>query len=153
MKKNKNFKFLLSCILSVVLVAAIVLSLAGCKNNKPENSETSAPVTQTADITPTEIGNGEHYFTFTVKDADGKETVFDIKTDEKTVGAALLNEKLIDGEDGEYGLYVKSVLGITADYDKDKAFWGFYVNGNMAPASADLTDIKDGETYSFIYSK
>ena len=156
MKKNKKLKFLLSCILSVVLVAAIVLTLAGCKNNtQAQSEESSSPTPPTENISHeyTEVGKGKNSFTFIVKDGDGKETYFTVKTDEAVVGKALLKEKLIDGDNEQYGLYVKYVNGIRADYEKDGAYWAFYINGEFAVSGVDSTEIKDGEIYSFVYTK
>ena len=69
--------------------------------------------------------------TVIVVDADGNETNFVVSTDKETVGDALLELNLIEGEEGDYGLYVKTVNGITADYDTDGTYWAFYVNGEM----------------------
>lgn len=62
-----------------------------------------------------EVGEGATAFTFEVVEADGNTTVFTVNTDKKTVGEALLDNALVEGEDSEYGLYVKTVNGITAD--------------------------------------
>ena len=84
---------------------------------------------------------------------DGQKTFFVIKTDKEIVGEALLDLKLIEGEAGPYGLYVKKVNGIVADYDKDKTYWGFYVDGEYAMTGVDMTKIEEGKTYSFKVSK
>ena len=60
---------------------------------------------------------------------------------------------LIEGEEGPYGLYVKKVNGITADYDVNGTYWAFYVNGTMAPTGVDMTEIVEGESYGFTVSK
>jgi hypothetical protein len=86
---------------------------------------------------------------FIATDLDGKETHYMIKTDKTTVGEALLEQKLIDGENGDYGLYVKTVNGITLDYDKDGKYWAFYENGNYATSGVDQTEIINGTVYSF----
>ena len=39
---------------------------------------------------------------------------------------------LIAGEDSDYGLYVKTVNGVTVDYDTDGKYWAFYVDGEYA---------------------
>ncbi|MBQ8163837.1 MAG: DUF4430 domain-containing protein [Clostridia bacterium] len=88
-------------------------------------------------------------FKFTVVHANGEEKSFDIETTKKTVGAALVEEGLIAGEDGQYGLYVKTVDGETLDYEKDGKYWAFYVNGEYASTGVDSTDIVDGANYSF----
>ena len=87
-------------------------------------------------------------FTFIVVDKDGAETSFTISTDKKTVGDALLAEGLIEGEEGAYGLYVKKVNGIVADYNIDQTYWAFYINGEYAMTGVDQTDVEDGATYA-----
>ena len=119
----------LSAVLCMVLIAAMALSMTACADN-------NAPV-------------GEATFTFQVVDGDGKQTDFTIRTDKATVGEALLAEGLIQGEDGPYGLYVKSVNGITADYDVDGTYWAFYINGETAPTGVDSTAVEDGAVYAF----
>ena len=83
-----------------------------------------------------------------VKDKDGNETQFEIHTDKETVGEALQELNLIDGEEGEYGLFVKTVNGITADYDADGVYWAFYVNGEYAASGVDVTQITEGDSYA-----
>ena len=61
--------------------------------------------------------------------------------------------ELIAGEKSAYGLYVKTVNGISADYDKDKTYWAFYVNGSYASSGVDTTPIKEGEVYMFKVEK
>ena len=78
---------------------------------------------------------------------------FEIHTDKTIVGEALLDLELIEGDMGDFGLYVKTVNGITADYDTDGTYWAFYVNGEYAMTGVDMTDIVDGDTYSFKVEK
>lgn len=145
MIKMTKAKKVLSLLLCFVLIAAIVL-FNGCNGNT--NPETETPETTQAS-SPTAIGEGETTFTFTVTDLEGNETTFKIHTDKKLVGEALIEENLIQGESGAYGLYVKTVNGITLDYDKDGAYWAFYVDGEYASTGVDLTEIDANATYSF----
>ena len=80
-------------------------------------------------------------------DKDGNETTVTVKTDKKMVGAALLDEKIVEGEMGDYGLYVKKVNGIVADYDADQTYWAFYIDGQYAMTGIDMTEITQGSTY------
>lgn len=118
-----------------------------------DGAKEHADSTDTSSEDVTVLGEGNTSFNFTVTDKDGKETKFEIHTDKTTVGEALLEQKLIEGEESQYGLYVKSVNGISADYDKDGVYWAFYVNGEYAQTGVDSTDIKDGDTYSFKVEK
>ena len=95
------------------------------------------------------IGKGETSFNLTVTDADGNETEFTVNTDKKTVGDALIELDFISGDEGQYGLYVKTVNGITVDYDKDGKYWAFYVDGEYAMAGVDTTEIDENVTYAF----
>ena len=132
-------------ILSLVLVAAMVLMFAGCgQNQNEETPETSSNQQETV----------EKVFTFEVVELDGTKKEFNVKYDtEKTVGEALVNEKLISGENGQYGLMVDTVNGQKYDYNEDGDYWAFYVNGVYAMSGVDTTPIKDGEVYSFVATK
>ena len=145
MKKTKISRFL-SVILCVVLIAAVALFASGCtdKNNQetPDGTTTSAQAVQ-------EIGKGEKAFEFSVTDGDGNEARFRVHTDKAIVGDALQELGLISGDEGPYGLYVKTVNGKTYDYDTDKMYWAFYVNGEYASSSVDATEIAENAVYSF----
>lgn len=99
------------------------------------------------------IGEGQTVFMFEVVDGEGNEQMFEVHTDKTTVGEALLDCQLIEGEDSEYGLYVKTVNGVTADYDVDQTYWAFYVDGAYAQTGVDSTDVVEGSTYSFKVEK
>ena len=141
MKQFKN-KFFAS-VLCMVLIVAMALSMTACTNNTPDSSDAGQEQGQSV----------EQSFTFEVVDKDGNVTTFDITTDKATVGEALLEEGLIKGEDGQYGLYVTEVNGIVADYNVDQTYWAFYVDGTYASSGVDTTDVVDGSTYSFKVEK
>lgn len=147
--KMRNNKKLLSFILCMVLIVAAALFTNGCNggtgNAVSSGTEAEADTSDGGKV----LGEGDKQFAFTVTDQDGNETAFEIHTDKETVGEALLEVGLIEGEDSEYGLYVKSVNGITADYDKDGVYWAFYVNGEYAQSGVDSTAITEGDAYSF----
>ena len=141
--KMTRIKKNLSFILCIVLIAAIALFAIGCNDKDVTSSTPSASQTEI-----TVLGEGKISFNFTVTDLEGKEKSYQINTDKKTVGEALVELKLIDGDDGPYGLYVKTVDGITVDYDKDGKYWAFYENGTYAAKGIDQTEIIAGATYS-----
>lgn len=132
MKNAISKKSRFASLILVVLIAAMVLSLAAC-GSKDEGSANA--VTKS--------------FTFEVVDPEGNTKSFDITSDKATVGEALMDEGLISGEDGPYGLYVKTVNGLTLDYETDGKYWAFYVNGEYGMSGCELTEIEDGATYAF----
>ena len=101
-------------------------------------------------VSYTEKGEGATSFYFTVRDVDGTVTKFIIHTDKTTVGAALLELGLIAGDESDWGLYVTSVNGITADWDTEKAYWAFYINGEYAQTGVDATDIVADALYEMV---
>ena len=138
---NKMKKNVVSYLLCMVLVVAMALSMTACGETAPAGGEDA------------EITEGQAAYTFVVVDAEGNEETMNLTSDKATVGEALLAEGLIEGEESEYGLYVKTVNGITADYDADQSYWAFYVNGEYAETGVDTTELVDGSTYMFKIEK
>lgn len=129
MKMTKLSK-ILSFILCFVLVAAIALFTVGCNDNKT-------------------VGTGSSTFTFTVTHSNGEEKSFTVNTDKETVGEALIDEELISGTQGPYGLMVETVDGETVKYEDGGKYWSFYIDGEYAMTGVDSTNITAGATYSF----
>lgn len=148
--QTKKLTRVLSVILCIALLAAAALTLTGCQKT-PEPAPTVSAFTPVSDGAV--LGKGQTQFSLTIADLSGAETHVTVNTDEKTVGAALLALSLISGEEGQYGLYVKSVNGITADYDKDQTYWAFYLGEDYASAGVDQTDITPGASYALRVSK
>jgi hypothetical protein len=150
-----NTRSWLSFILCIALIAAIALTAVGCTTAKDgENTVTTAGQGETPDANaPIVKGEGATVFYFNVVDKNGAETKFEIHTDKTVVGDALLELGLIEGEQGDYGLYVKKVNGITADYNVDQTYWAFYIGSDYGMTGVDMTNIEAGATYAFKVSK
>ncbi len=89
--------------------------------------------------------------TLTVVHRDGAEKDFTIETAQDMLGAALLDEKLIEGEDSQYGLFVTTVDGEAADAGKHE-FWSLTAAGEMLNTGVDSTPIADGEKFELTLS-
>lgn len=135
----------------ILFITAIAFAFSSCASDKTASDFVSSEKETITDINV--IGEGNTEFALKVVDKNGKSEAFTVKTDETTVGAALKSLGLIEGEEGAYGIYVKKVNGITADYDIDKTYWAFYIDGVYAQAGADQTDIESGVTYEFRVEK
>lgn len=144
---TKTFTKILSLILCIVLIAATALLATGCSDNN--NTVDDGVVSDVTGTDAVVVGEGETTFGFTVVDKDGNTTVYEVHTDKTTVGEALLELELIAGDESEYGLYVKTVNGITADYNVDGTYWAFYIGDEYAMTGVDSTDIVAGESYTF----
>lgn len=150
---RKSNKTLLPLVLSTMLIVAMAFSMTACSDKHTDDSQAGTDVSVNTEVETnadvTVMGEGATVFNFVVVDKDGNEKAFEIHTDKTTVGDALLDVELIAGDTSEYGLYVKTVNGITADYDVDGTYWAFYINGEMAMSGVDTTDVVEGDTYSF----
>ena len=135
MKQFKNKLF--ASVLCMVLIVAMALSMTACTNNSADDANAGQQQVQVA----------EKSFTFEVVDKDGNTETFSITTDKTTVGEAMQEHGLLEGEESEYGLYVKKVNGILSDYDVDQTYWGFYIDGEYALTGVDSTNIEEGVTY------
>lgn len=123
-KKPMNKK-LLAGVLALVLVVAALIGVYF----------TTRPATSAADktITATVVANGE-------------EEAFTIHTDEEYLRGALESIDLIAGEESEYGLFVTTVNGITAD-DANQEWWCFTKGGESLNTGVDSTPIADGDAF------
>ena len=165
---RKNKQTFLSFILSIMLIVAMACNMTGCNgdvtedpltgtetnetvlgNNVEETENADGKVEDSAVTDVTVLGEGENVFMFLVVDVKGHEKNYEIHTDETVVGDALQALGLIAGDVGDYGLYVKTVDGITVDYETGGKYWAFYINGEYAMTGVDATSITEGETYSF----
>ena len=123
MTKTKHLRMLL--LVFAVLIAATVLCTA-CEQAEPQAG--------TKTITVQII-------------VDGQDTVTkSITTDAAYLREALEEEKLIAGEESQYGLFVKTVNGVTVDESKQQ-WWCFTKGGADLFTGVDTTPIADGDTY------
>ena len=103
-------------------------------------------------LTRGETAEGVKRITVTVVHKDGSEKVFRCRTEEEYLGPVLLEEKIVEGEMGQFGLYIHYADGERAVYEQDKAWWGLYQNGESCVTGADQVVIRDGDAFRIVYS-
>lgn len=140
-------RFGIKTIVILALILCVSYAAVGCGDKE----QTAAVINE--NIEGGVIGEGNTQFVLTVIDDKGVATEFTINTDKTTVGDALLDNNIIQGEMGDYGLYVKTVNGVTADYDTDGTYWAFYIDGEYATTGVDTTDIVPGTQYTLAVEK
>lgn len=89
---------------------------------------------------------GAKNITVEVIHGDGSEKSFEYATDSEYLGEVLMDEGLAEGEEGPYGLFIKTVDGETVD-DANQEWWCITKGGEQLNTGADQTPIADGETY------
>lgn len=138
----------ITSVTSALLILVMVLMTAACaptvdKKGLWENATY---------LQDKEFGNGAKTLTLKVEIEDQAVT-FTVHTDKETVGEALLEHNLIAENEGAYGLYIKEVNGITADFDIDQSYWAFYIGDDYALTGASSTKIEEGTVYRLVYTK
>ena len=145
MKRTTAFSRALSLLLCLLTLVGLFVA---CKSPSKPPEGTLAPSVEddvtTAANTPEERGTGAVSFNLTVTDLDGTKKEFIVKTDKENVADALVEVGLVSGENRAYGLYIKVVNGITADYDVDKTYWSLLVNGKMSNVGASGVSVTEG---------
>lgn len=99
---------------------------------------------------------GAKEYTLEVVDDAGKVTKYEARTDAEYLRQALeeleeVKDFSLEGEDGEYGLYIQTVNDLSADFMTDGAYWAVYVNGEYGMYSVDEQPVTDGDAYRLVY--
>jgi hypothetical protein len=92
---------------------------------------------------------GSKSITVEVAAGDQDTKTYTYQTDYEYLGKFLLDQGLISGDDGQYGLYVTEVDGTTADFEKDGTWWMLSVNGEMSQVGVSEVVIQDGDVYTW----
>ncbi len=93
-----------------------------------------------------ETVTGEKKITVFVVHGDETEEMFVYDTDVEYLGEVLLGDGLVSGEDGQFGLFITTVDGETADESKQQ-WWCITKAGEKLNTSADTTPINDGDQF------
>lgn len=110
-------------ILSVILAFSLVFTFTACNKENAQIKSVTVEVNY-----------------------NNTQTLFEFETSLKTLGELLREEKLAEGEESTYGLYIKSVNGIKADEEKQE-WWCITKNGEQVMAGADSIKLEDNTKY------
>ena len=89
---------------------------------------------------------GEKEIDLLVIHADQTENAFTYETDAEYLADVLLENKLVEGDFGAYGLFIHTVDGETADSSKQQ-WWCITKGGASVTAGADTLPIADGDQF------
>ena len=129
-----NLKRILAAVLFALLIAALGLIYL-CFSEKPVFGSKSV----TIEVIP----------------SSEKKTVYALRTDAQYLRQAMeeADGLTFDAQEGPYGLMVSAVNGETADYSKDGAYWGFFVNGAYCNYGIDQQPVHDGDAFTIAYTR
>ena len=89
---------------------------------------------------------GEKEVTVVVIHGDQEEKTFTYQTDAEYLGEVLLENELVEGEEGQYGLFITAADGETAD-DSKQQWWCITKGGEQVNTSASEAVIEDGDQF------
>lgn len=99
------------------------------------------------------VQEGSKTITVEVVHGDESAKTFTCRTDEEYLADVLLAEGLASGtESEEFGLYMETVDGETADYNADGAYWAVYQGGEYATLGVSSLPVADGDSFSLVYT-
>lgn len=130
--KKNNKKVVLGVVALVALIAVFAVVFAFMREKPVEGAKT---------------------FTVEVVDNEQKSTTYTGHTDAEYLRQALeeLEDFRMEGSEGDYGLYVQTVNGVTADNSVDGSYWSFYVNGEICNYGVDTQPVEDGDAFKIVY--
>ena len=127
---NKNKKVLIIAAAVLLVIAAVLLIVD--RNRQPQTAQGAKTISVAV------IMDGETTRELT------------IRTDAEFLRGALEQENLIEGTESEYGLYVTTVDGVTAD-DSQRQYWCFKDgNGNDLTVGVDSAPIADSYAFQIV---
>lgn len=96
---------------------------------------------------------GAKSITVTVTDNEGVDTVYESNTDAEVLYDALMEieELTVEGSESEYGFFIETVNGVTADFNVDQSYWAIYVNGEYGQYGISEQPVNDGDSFAIIY--
>ena len=122
-KQTRNIIIAVALLLALVIGAVLIWNA-----NKPDAQE------------------GGKALVVTVVHGDESSKDFSFTTDAENLRTALEEQKLIEGTESEYGLYVTKVDGEEAD-ESQQQWWCFSKDGEDLMTGVDDTMIADGDHY------
>lgn len=124
--ETKNTKKVILSVVALVAVIAVLFSVYWFTKGK-----TSA---------------GSKTITIDVVHKDESVKTFTAKTEREFLGEVLADKKIVEGEEGPYGLFIMAADGEVAD-ESNQEWWCLTKDGGQVNTSADQTPIADGDKY------
>lgn len=102
-------------------------------------------------LTRPDTTEGGKSITVTVVHKDESEKVFELSTDQEYLGPALVEGRVVEDNQSEYGLYILTADGETVD-EAAQEWWCLTQNGESLTVGADQQPIADGESYELVFT-
>ncbi|MBE6583675.1 MAG: hypothetical protein E7649_01655 [Ruminococcaceae bacterium] len=152
--------------LTLLLTFACILCLVSCnqtdsdKNNESNGDVTASGTVEQGDnkvnatglwknaryLSDVTIGDGAKTISFEIE-AEGQKITVTLKTDKDNLGDAMYEVGLVNDPS-----FFDTLNGIKADWNKDKAYWGFYKGEEYMTVGIGDAGLNTN-SYRFVYTK
>lgn len=92
----------------------------------------------------------------TIEVIDSKEdsTVYEVSTDAQYLRQAMEDAEGLEfsGTEGPYGMMIEVINGEQAIYEKNGAYWSFYVNYEYCMNGIDAQEVNDQDAFQIVYT-
>lgn len=133
-KKKFNKKALLGVGILVVLIAVFAITYSVFREKPVDGSKS---------------------ITIEVVNKAAQSTLYELETDALYLRQAMeeaAEEGLtFSGSESDFGMYVDTVNGETADYSLNGSYWSFYVNDTYCNLGIDSQPVNDGDAFKIVY--
>jgi hypothetical protein len=126
----------------LLLVLAAIFTFAACA----DVDKTGAWETAVYDRN-TELGEGANKIKVVIK-TDDHQITLTVNTDKDNLGDALFELGIINDAS-----FFDTVIGMRLDWNTDKAYWGFYKNGEYMMVDVNDAPVVGVEQYELVYTK
>ena len=100
---------------------------------------------------PSPIPEGDKQITAVIIHGDGTRKEIPIETSQDTLGRALVEAGVVEGNGTAYGIYIVTADGERADEDKEQ-WWCITKGGEGVNTGADSTPIEDGDVFELTFT-
>ena len=130
-KSNKTLVITAIVLLFAVISAYMVFSFAGPSAAEGEKAVTIQVLDDKKNLSSYEINTDAEYLRQAMEQCQGLTFI---------------------GSEGPYGLMLHTINGITAEYDKNQAWWSIYVNDELGNYGIDQQPVADGDIFRLEYT-
>ena len=102
-------------------------------------------------VTRPQVQEGDKTIVVQVVHGDASQKEFTYRTGAAYLGEVLLAERLVEGEQSAYGLFITAVDGETAQ-DSLRQWWCITKDGQRVDTGVDATPIADGDCFELTMS-
>lgn len=141
-------------IIAIILAVAVLLGIYFLGTKSKDESTAPKKITNTENESNQSPKEANAHIVLTVIGKDGNSVNYEIATDAKYLADAMKDAEglTFSGTEGPYGLMLESVNGERAIYEKDHAYWSILVDGEYGMYGIDSQPVRDGVTYSLVYT-